>query len=370
MSALLNLPDVLNARRLFRVGCLVGGAANAGLVFAGGSELARRAPNADRSSPGVGLPARDEDRGGLVRQAARRGARGPHRRADDRICVSASPGGGVRHDSLARADADRVGTRHRRRRRSSSSSSAMGHSSRALRASIHTRSAAFSLTGPRDWRRSGTSDTCGSFTRCGHGSPRSRLPASSRERRHAGVCGGFSHRVRDDRERRHRIGGRRIIRRPDRQGAHRPMGADSSAFCCAVAGLVFRAPVGVIVLFAAVWGVAVVADSAQLSALVAEHSPRDHVGTALTVQLCARLPVDDGVDPSGPIVAEALAGNGYFSAWSPGPVAGALAVGARRRATRGRIGPVSGRRGGQQRGVSGLHAGRPGCRLPDGRDFR
>ena len=29
-----------------------------------------------------------------------------------------------------------------------------------------------------------------------------------------------------------------------------------------------------------------VADSAQFSALVSEHAPRDHVGTALTLQTC------------------------------------------------------------------------------------
>src|SRR5215831_8304100 len=36
VSALLNLPDVLNARSLFRIGCLIGAGANAALVLAGG----------------------------------------------------------------------------------------------------------------------------------------------------------------------------------------------------------------------------------------------------------------------------------------------------------------------------------------------
>ena len=42
-----------------------------------------------------------------------------------------------------------------------------------------------------------------------------------------------------------------------------------------------------LIAFAVVWGFSVVADSAQFSALVAEHSPRTHVGTALTLQISA-----------------------------------------------------------------------------------
>jgi len=57
-----------------------------------------------------------------------------------------------------------------------------------------------------------------------------------------------------------------------------------SGTCCAAAGFVFHAPAPLLVVFAVVWGAAVVADSAQLSALVAEYSPRDHVGTALTIR--------------------------------------------------------------------------------------
>ena len=36
-----------------------------------------------------------------------------------------------------------------------------------------------------------------------------------------------------------------------------------------------------------IWGFTVVADSAQFSALVTEHTPRTHVGTALTLQTSA-----------------------------------------------------------------------------------
>jgi len=90
-----------------------------------------------------------------------------------------------------------------------------------------------------------------------------------------------------------------------------------SGACCAAAGFVFHAPAPLLVVFAVVWGAAVVADSAQLSALVAEYSPRDHVGTALTIRTapascwrwhrfaCCRLPHRQ------------WAGSGCFSAWRP-----------------------------------------------------
>ncbi|HEX7140706.1 MAG TPA: MFS transporter, partial [Vicinamibacterales bacterium] len=102
----------------------------------------------------------------------------------------------------------------------------------------------------------------------------------------------------------------------------------TSAGCCAIAGFVFGAPLTALVLFAGVWGVAVVADSAQLSALVAEHSPRDHVGTALTVQLCAGFLLTMVSIRLVPVIAAKIGWQWVFLCLVPGPVAGALAVGA------------------------------------------
>jgi MFS family permease len=59
-----------------------------------------------------------------------------------------------------------------------------------------------------------------------------------------------------------------------------------SAACAAVVPLIFGGPPLLMFALVMVWGFAVVADSAQFSALVSEHAPRDHVGTALTLQTC------------------------------------------------------------------------------------
>lgn len=61
----------------------------------------------------------------------------------------------------------------------------------------------------------------------------------------------------------------------------------ASGACAILVGAAFRVSFIVTVLVTLVWGVSVVADSAQFSACVAELSPREYVGTAVTVQTAA-----------------------------------------------------------------------------------
>lgn len=72
----------------------------------------------------------------------------------------------------------------------------------------------------------------------------------------------------------------------DRLGRERiTIWAMAASGCCALAmGWLLRAPVWLAVAVAVIWGFAVVADSAQFSALVTELAPAHAVGTALTLQ--------------------------------------------------------------------------------------
>ena len=60
----------------------------------------------------------------------------------------------------------------------------------------------------------------------------------------------------------------------------------ASATCAALTVVVFAGSPFWLYVLVMVWGFSVVADSAQFSALVSEHAPREHVGTALTLQTC------------------------------------------------------------------------------------
>jgi len=57
-----------------------------------------------------------------------------------------------------------------------------------------------------------------------------------------------------------------------------------SGACCLGAGLLFAAPLPVLVPWLLVWGFAIVADSAQFSTAVSELAPQELVGTALMLQ--------------------------------------------------------------------------------------
>ncbi len=58
-----------------------------------------------------------------------------------------------------------------------------------------------------------------------------------------------------------------------------------SGACALLMGLAFGGPAWLVVAIGVVWGVSVIGDSAQFSALVTEHADPRYVGTALTLQL-------------------------------------------------------------------------------------
>jgi predicted MFS family arabinose efflux permease len=57
-----------------------------------------------------------------------------------------------------------------------------------------------------------------------------------------------------------------------------------SGSCALAVGALFGAPLVALLPLLLVWGISIVADSAQFSAAVSELAPRDYVGTALTLQ--------------------------------------------------------------------------------------
>lgn len=99
-----------------------------------------------------------------------------------------------------------------------------------------------------------------------------------------------------------------------------------SGTCALLAGLSFGRPLIVLVILAIVWGFSVVADSAQFSALVAQFSPRTHVGTALTLQTCVGFLLTMISMRLLPAVAESAGWKWAFLILVPGPFLGALAM--------------------------------------------
>ena len=99
-----------------------------------------------------------------------------------------------------------------------------------------------------------------------------------------------------------------------------------SGACSLAAGFVFATPLAILLAFAVVWGFSVVADSAQFSALVSEYSPRTHVGTALTLQTCAGFLLTMISMRLLPAVAASTGWQWAFLTLVPGPFLGALVM--------------------------------------------
>jgi MFS family permease len=99
-----------------------------------------------------------------------------------------------------------------------------------------------------------------------------------------------------------------------------------SGLCSLQIGLLFRAPVWVVLIVGLVWGFAVVADSAQFSTIVTELADQSYVGTALTLQLALGFTLTVATIWLIPVLEQALGWRFAFAFLAPGPALGAFAM--------------------------------------------
>jgi MFS family permease len=99
-----------------------------------------------------------------------------------------------------------------------------------------------------------------------------------------------------------------------------------SGACCLVIGLLFDARPEVLLVVAAIWGAAVVADSAQFSACVTELSDPRYMGTALTIQTCVGFLLTVVSIKLVPVAVDAIGWRWAFVILAPGPFLGVAAM--------------------------------------------
>ncbi|HTI06342.1 MAG TPA: MFS transporter [Gemmatimonadales bacterium] len=104
-----------------------------------------------------------------------------------------------------------------------------------------------------------------------------------------------------------------------------------SGTCALLVGALFAAPLVALLPLLLVWGVTVVADSAQFSAAVSELAPRDYVGTALTLQTSLGFLLTCATIYLLPTIAGRIGWHWTMSVLAIGPVLGVWAMLALRR---------------------------------------
>jgi predicted MFS family arabinose efflux permease len=99
-----------------------------------------------------------------------------------------------------------------------------------------------------------------------------------------------------------------------------------SGACALLSPFLFGGPLPLLVVATLIWGVAVIADSAQFSAMVTEHAAPHAVGTALTLQTSLGFLLTIVTIQGVPAMAAALGWRWAFAALALGPLAGLWAV--------------------------------------------
>jgi MFS family permease len=326
ISALVNLPDVVNPRRLFAVGCVIAAAANAALVRADGAgtlialRLLTGGALAWVYPPGMKVAAGwfEQRRGaalGVVIGALTVGSAFPHLLASASATIAwrtlmlaasalalagaaivvTAVGDGPYVASSARFDPAAAGRVFADRRTRLATLGYLGHM--------------WELYAVWTWIATFASASLGIGAGATPSSPAGSAVAFATIG--SGAIGSAAAGLFADRIGKARVAAWAMV---------------VSGSCCAAAGFLFHAPPPLLYLFAMVWGVAVVADSAQLSALVAQYSPRDQVGTALTIQMSAGFLLTMASIRLLPIAAAAIGWQWVFLCLVPGPVFGVMAL--------------------------------------------
>jgi MFS family permease len=100
-----------------------------------------------------------------------------------------------------------------------------------------------------------------------------------------------------------------------------------SGACCVLSALLFGGPRWLVLAICLIWGIAVIADSAQFSAMVTEMAPPHAVGTALTLQTSLGFLLTVASIQLVPLLAAAVGWRWALVVLSLGPVAGLWSVG-------------------------------------------
>ncbi len=99
-----------------------------------------------------------------------------------------------------------------------------------------------------------------------------------------------------------------------------------SGACALLSGFLFGSPAWVVLTLGLVWGVAVVADSAQFSTMVSELADQSYVGTALTLQLAAGFVLTVVTIWLIPVFRDHWGWEWAFAFLAPGPALGVVAM--------------------------------------------
>jgi MFS family permease len=99
-----------------------------------------------------------------------------------------------------------------------------------------------------------------------------------------------------------------------------------SSLCAVAIGFVFEGPVWLFFLIAVLWGISVIGDSAQFSAMATELSDPSYVGTALALQLGLGFALTLVSIRMTPVLAAHIGWRWSFLPLAAGPAVGVAAM--------------------------------------------